>query len=266
MQHNLFVQANKCLLASSFKQKAKLLIKLQHDWANGLLKLDPIKVSNINLCGIPSKLKLVSSSQLPKRNINSTTGLAALFHSIAHIEFCAINLALDAVCRFQDMPEDYYSDWIIVANDERQHFELIENKLKSLKYNYGDFAAHDGLWRTATETADDVLVRMTLVPRVLEARGLDVSPAIITKLDNINEQEGVKILKHILKEEVNHVAIGTKWFNFLCKLRKLDTSTAFKDIVETRFHGELKAPFNIPLRIAAGFNKHEINYLKNINV
>ena len=159
----------------------------------------------------------MAPTAVPRRRLGSDEGRAALVHAIAHIEFNAINLALDAVCRFRDMPEQYYLDWISVAEDEARHFQLLHKRLGQLNRQYGDYPAHNGLWEMAEKTTDSCLVRMALVPRVLEARGLDVTPGMIERLRSVGDTKTIAALEVILAEEVRHVAIGTHWFNYCCK-------------------------------------------------
>src|SRR5512134_1915378 len=172
--------------------------------------------------GRPLRPRLVPIHRVPARDPRTADGHAALLHSIAHIEFNAIGLALDAIWRFGGLPRAYYLDWLRVAQEETRHFRLLSAHLATLGHAYGDFDAHDGLWDMAARTADDVLDRMALVPRRLEARGLDVSPGIRTKLIAAGDPEAAAILDIILRDEIGHVAIGNCWFNWLCSVRGLD--------------------------------------------
>ncbi len=208
--------------------------------------------------GRPHKPVLVSPREVPRRGLGTDAGRAALIHAIAHIEFNAINLALDAALRFSGMPEPYYADWLSVAQDEARHFSMLSTRLGQMGYQYGDFPAHNGLWEAAEKTADDVLTRMALVPRVLEARGLDVTPQMILRLQQVRDVETADLLKIILQEEVRHVAIGTQWFAHLCRARGLDSVSTFQQLI--REHGvRLQGPFNIEARSAAGFDPAEWN-------
>lgn len=206
--------------------------------------------------GRPARPQLIDPREVPRRALGSAEGRAALIHAIAHIEFNAINLALDAGWRFADMPEAYYADWLSVAQDEARHFALLRARLQALGHDYGDFAAHDGLWEAAEKTAQDPLLRMALVPRVLEARGLDVTPGMMRRLREVGDRETVAILKIILREEVRHVAIGTRWFRHLCAARGLDPPATFARLLAE--HGvRLRPPFNREARLAAGFLESE---------
>jgi uncharacterized ferritin-like protein (DUF455 family) len=212
--------------------------------------------------GRPAKPSLVAPSLLKRRRLGSEQGRAALIHAIAHIEFNAINLALDAAFRFRDMPPQYYLDWLSVAFDESRHFRFLADRLQSLGYEYGDFPAHNGLWEMAQRTANDVMKRMALVPRVLEARGLDVTPGMIERLRNVGDEETISILELILEEEVRHVEIGSEWFNYCCKQRELDPEPVFLDLLKHYFKGGLRGPFNLPARMQAGFSEAEMKAIE----
>lgn len=196
-------------------------------------------------------------ADVPRRGLGSPEGRAAFVHAIAHIEFNAVNLALDAALRFPGLPPDYYADWLSVAQDEARHFELLNQRLNELGFAYGDFAAHNGLWEAADKTAHDVLARMALVPRVLEARGLDVTPGLIRRLEILGDEATVGILKLILEEEVRHVAIGTRWFRYLCDARGLEPDATFACLLQ-EYNMRLSPPFNHAARIAAGFAEREL--------
>jgi uncharacterized ferritin-like protein (DUF455 family) len=208
------------------------------------------------LPGRPARLRLVAPRDVPQRGLGSAAGRAALLHAVAHIEFNAINLALDACCRFRGLPAAYYADWLGVAQDEARHFMLLRTRLRELGHDYGDFPAHNGLWEAAEKTAADPLLRMALVPRVLEARGLDVTPGMIRRLREAGDEATVSILQVILDEEVAHVRIGTHWFRHLCAQRGLEPVGTFRRLLAE--HGmQLRPPFNVAARTAAGFSVDE---------
>lgn len=213
------------------------------------------------LPGRPERPRLVEAKQVPTRSPFTLDGRAALLHAICHIEFNAINLALDAVWRFAGMPEAFYLDWIQVAREEALHFNLLRAHLQTLGHDYGDFQAHDGLWSMCEKTQDDILARMALVPRTLEARGLDATPLIQNKLARAGDPEAVAILDIILRDEVGHVAIGNRWFHHLCQQRGLDARTLYPDLVKRYEAPRLKPPFNEAARLAAGFTEDEIAFL-----
>jgi uncharacterized ferritin-like protein (DUF455 family) len=211
--------------------------------------------------GRPARPELVHPSELPRRGLGSVSGRVALLHAVAHIEFNAINLALDAALRFDGLPDRYYRDWLSVAADEARHFRLLSDRLAELDAAYGDLPAHNGLWEMAEKTAHDPLVRMALVPRVLEARGLDVTPGMIEKLCQAGDQASVACLEVILDEEVRHVAIGSTWFRYLCRQRGLPAEATFRALLEEYFAGGLRGPFNVAARRRAGFSGTEIEEL-----
>lgn len=212
--------------------------------------------------GRPDKPQLVPPKALPKRSLLQTEGRAALLHAIAHIEFNAIDLACDAVQRFAEMPDGFYTDWISVAVDEARHFRLLQERLAGIGYAYGDFAAHDGLWEMALRTRHDCLARMALVPRLLEARGLDVTPGMIAKLDQAGDAASVEVLEIILREEVAHVAIGTHWFNFCCRERNCDPESTFLNLLKDVGRGALRGPYNDDARRLAGFTSEEMRGIR----
>ncbi|MBD3775958.1 MAG: ferritin-like domain-containing protein, partial [Thiotrichales bacterium] len=198
-------------MENDLNTKVQLLSQLQEDWSQDRFDFTPTaEVIRIPDPGRPEKPQLVSPKALPKRGLGTPEGHASLMHSIAHIEFNAVNLALDAIYRFQNMPYEYYRDWLGVAGEESYHFQMVREHLNHLGYEYGDMPAHNGLWLTTYETDHDPLVRMALVPRTLEARGLDVTPPMIQKLRAIGDKRGVEILKILLRDEIGHVEVGTR--------------------------------------------------------
>ena len=213
--------------------------------------------------GLPVGLSLVAPRQLKRRSIQSQAGRSVLMHAIAHIEFNAINLALDAAYRFRQQPPQYYRDWIGVAADEARHFSLLRAYLQNNDCDYGEHPAHNGLWEMAVQTADDVVARMALVPRVLEARGLDVTPGMIERLTRVNDVAATDILEIIYQDEIGHVAIGSHWFFYHCELSGLEPRSTFLNMIKTHLHGELKGPFNTRARLEAGFDQQEMTYLNN---
>lgn len=207
--------------------------------------------------GCPAQPVLVSPRAVPTRGLGSVEGRAALCHAVAHIEFNAIHLALDAGLRFHGLPAAYYADWLSVAQDEARHFLLMRTRLQQLGFDYGDYTAHNGLWQSAEKTAHDVLVRMALVPRVLEARGLDVTPNMIHRLREVGDVGTIAVLEVILAEEVRHVEIGTRWFRWLCAERGLDSVNTFRQLL-AEYGVKLRPPFNAAARTQAGFLTEEL--------
>jgi uncharacterized ferritin-like protein (DUF455 family) len=214
--------------------------------------------------GRPERPRLVGPKQVPTRSPFTQEGLAALVHAVCHIEFNAINLALDAVWRFPDMPPDYYRDWLRVAYEESCHFDMLQQHLQRLGYAYGDFDAHDGLWLMCTRTAHDVVARMALVPRTLEARGLDATPLIQARLRKVgtpDAQHVVDCLDIILRDEVGHVEIGNRWYRWLCDQQGLEPVSHYRQLVRQHSAPRLRPPFNTEARTAAGFSAEELAYL-----
>jgi len=211
--------------------------------------------------GRPMRPELVRGSSVSRRSFGTVKGRAILMHAIAHIEFNAINLALDAIQRFALMPEQYYRDWLKVAEEEAYHFELIRAHLRHLGGDYGDYDAHGGLWEMCERTAHDVLSRMALVPRVLEARGLDVTPGIQQKLTQAGDLHAVSLLDIILRDEIGHVAIGNHWFRYCCRQQGKDPAVVFPALLHDYYPKGLSGPYNRAAREQAGFSAAELEML-----
>ncbi len=254
-----------CLTASIPADKTALAAAMHADWLRGHLDARPdcgrCLVRDIAAPGRPDRPRLVPPRQVAARGLGSAEGRAALVHAVAHIEFNAINLACDAVYRFRDLPQAFYADWIAVAADEARHFALLVHRLGEIGMGYGDLDAHDGLWQMALATAHDPLTRMALVPRVLEARGLDVTPGMIERLRSAGDAATVACLETILAEEVAHVAAGTHWFRYLCAQRAFDPDETFLALVAEHSKGAVRGPFNLPARREAGFSDREMQAL-----
>lgn len=212
--------------------------------------------------GRPPRPVLVAPANVPRRPVGTREGRAALLHAIAHIEFNAIDLALDAIWRFSDLPEAFYRDWLRVAAEEAHHFALLRERLLTCNADYGSFVAHTGLWDMARKTSADVLARMALVPRTLEARGLDASPAVRAKLVGVGDLESARVIDIILQDEIGHVAIGNRWFRSLCAQRGVHPRTASRELAERYGAPRLRGPFNVSARRAAGFDEGEIAELE----
>jgi len=211
--------------------------------------------------GRPEQPTLVHPSALKNRAVGTLEGRASLIHALTHIEANAINLALDIIWRFDAMPEAFYRDWWQVAQEEALHFELLAVHLQTLGYAYGDFPAHDGLWDMASKTRGDLLARLALVPRTLEARGLDATPAIRNKLISVGDQAAAQILDIILRDEIGHVAIGNRWYRLLCVQRGLEPLATYATLARQYAAPVLKGPFNLSARRAAGFDEAELDAL-----
>jgi len=215
------------------------------------------------LPGRPERPELVAPRALRHRSMATPEGRATLVHALAHIEFNAINLSLDACWRFAGMPDEYYRDWLRVAAEEAYHFTLLSNHLKTLGHEYGDFPAHNGLWEMVEKTKGNVLARMALVPRTLEARGLDASPPMRAKLAQAKDHAAAAIIDIILRDEIGHVAIGNRWYRWLCEREKLDHRSTYARLAREYGAPRLHAPFNIEARRAAGFDDDELTALQS---
>lgn len=259
----LRTRALQVLLIQDPQAKAAAARSLFDERAGAPLDTTALLSPDADLPGRPERPRLVAVLQVPSRSPFTLEGRAALLHAIAHIEFNAINLALDAVWRFPGMPAAFYLDWLQVAAEEALHFTLLDEHLRSLGRHYGDFDAHDGLWLMARRTEGDVLARMALVPRTLEARGLDATPPLQAKLARAGDTRAVEILSLILRDEVGHVRIGNHWYRHLCRERGLDPIALYPDLVERFEAPRLRPPFNLDARAAAGFSPEEIAYLSS---
>lgn len=229
--------------------------------AEWLIEPDCVLSEPAGVPGRPLRPTLVQPAALKHRAVGTPEGHASLIHALAHIEANAINLALDIVWRFPHMPEAFYRDWLGVAQEEALHYQLLADHLMTLGHRYGDFPAHDGLWDMAERTRDDVLARLALVPRTLEARGLDATPAIRKKLVSVGDLRGAQILDIILRDEIGHVATGNHWYRFVCQQRGLDPLVAYTRLAQQYGAPVLKGPFNLDARRAAGFADDELDAL-----
>ena len=212
--------------------------------------------------GRPARPELVAHTQLKQRSMKTVEGRAALIHALAHIELNAIDLALDIAWRFPGMPDEFYRQWLQVAREEAHHFTLLRDHLLSLGYRYGDFPAHGALWEMAEKTRHDLLARLALVPRTLEARGLDASPPIKAKLVAAGDHRAGEILDIILRDEIGHVAVGNRWYRYLCGQRSLDPVSTYAELAALHGAPRLRGPFNIEARRAAGFDAAELKALE----
>jgi uncharacterized ferritin-like protein (DUF455 family) len=257
-----FETAKHCLSLSDPELKCTAVFELAQAVEQSSLEWDiDSPIEPIGPPGRPQRPELVDASRVPRRRLGSEAGRAALVHAIAHIEFNAINLALDAAYRFRGMPEQFYRDWVSVALDEAHHFQLLQSRLSQLGSGYGEYPAHNGLWEMAEKTVGSCLVRMALVPRVLEARGLDVTPGMIERLTAVGDHETIAALEIILAEEVRHVAIGTHWFRFCCEREGVEPLATFLDLLKQNYGGSLRGPFNLEARFEAGFTRQEMEAL-----
>lgn len=261
---NLYAATYACLMQSDVDQKLACATQLYADWqAGSLVRETPVDcpVQAIPVPGRPALPELVHPKLVKQRKLTTPEGRRALLHAVAHIEFNAINLALDAVYRFRGMPDAYYGDWLQVAAEEAYHFSLLRERLRDFACTYGDLPAHNGLWEQACKTDYDVLVRMALVPRVLEARGLDVTPGMMQRLREAGDEPSVAVLEIILRDEIGHVRIGSRWFRYCCEQRGLEPEATFRQLIMDVLKGPLRGPFYTEARLQAGFSAAELEQL-----
>ena len=247
-------------------RKAESVRRLAQAWRAGEISLDTHQTlaEYKPIPGQPGKPELVPPLSVRRRSMSTPEGRAALIHALAHIEFNAINLALDAVWRFAGMPRAYYADWLQVADEEALHFSLLNGHLQGRGYAYGDFPAHNSLWEMAAKTRHDILARIALVPRTMEARGLDATPKVRAKLAQAGDSAAATILDTILNDEIGHVAIGNRWYNWLCEQRNLEPVATYTRLATEYRAPVLRGPFNLAARRAAGFSESELSALNGM--
>ncbi len=263
LPNELRARALYCLLERDPQAKVRAVA----DMAEAALRIDPgVPMSTAaDIPGKPDRPELVPPLQVGRRSMATVEGRAMLIHALAHIEFNAVNLSLDALWRFAGMPVQYYTDWLQVAKEEATHFALLAAHLQTLGYAYGDFPAHASLWEMVEKTCDDVMARMALVPRTLEARGLDAIPPLRAKIAQAGDMEAAKILDIILRDEVGHVEIGNRWYGYLCEQRGLETVSTYAKLCAQYKAPILKGPFNLEARRRAGFTEEELLSLNQKN-
>lgn len=263
---NLFDAAHDCLAITNPLDKVAATHALAAAFAAGELSLpsDAPPPLDITTPGRPARPELVLPRDLKQRGLGSAEGRAVFLHAIAHIEFNAINLALDAVYRFRGLPREFYADWLTVADDEARHFTLLSKRLTELGAAYGDYPAHNGLWLMAERTAHSDRARMALVPRVLEARGLDVTPGMMARLRAVGDGDSADILEIILREEVAHVAAGSRWFNWCCERDGVNANEEFARLITMAAPGSVRGPFNLQARADAGFDANDMAMLESL--
>jgi uncharacterized ferritin-like protein (DUF455 family) len=262
--NKLFEMAEACLFGPDIAQKLQITHQAKTLLDQGELVVEHSSaVRPICEVAFPNRPVLLAPREMPRRNLGSAEGIAAFFHAIAHIEFMAIYLAWDLLYRFRHLPGQFYQDWLKVADEEALHFQLICQHLSTMGVIYGDLPAHAGLWDHAVVTADDVLARLALIPRCMEARGLDVTPGIIAKFRAQGNEASVTLLERILTDEVGHVAFGSDWFNRLCREQSLEPQKHYKALIGKYYQGgKPKGPFNREKRKIAGFTDAELDWLE----
>ena len=253
-----------CLLLSDPSAKMDAIAAMAAAWSEG--NWDLFASADIDATGTipgrPERPELVAPRLVGRRSMVTVEGRAMLIHALAHIEFNATNLALDALWRFTGMPDAYYTDWLRVAQEEAIHFSMLSAHLALLGYQYGDFPAHDSLWEMVQKTRGDVLARMALVPRTLEARGLDAIPPLRAKLAQAGDLAAAAILDRIFEDEIGHVDIGNRWYRYLCEQRALEPRATYALLAAQYEAPVLKGPFNFAARKLAGFTDTELSDLR----
>ncbi len=249
-----------CLAESRVACKVDAVAHLVQRWKSGAMDLNASAeiTPNSSIPGFPERPELVSPLSVKRRTMLTVEGRATLIHALAHIEFNAINLALDAIWRFADMPQEYYADWLGVAGEEAYHFSLLAAHLQTLGFSYGDFPGHNSLWDMAERTSDDILARIALVPRTMEARGLDASPPVRAKLAQAGDMSAAHILDIILCDEIGHVAVGNRWYAWLCQQRGLEPVATYAALALQYKAPTMRGPFNLEARRQAGFTETEL--------
>lgn len=263
-EKNLFVRARACLLLNEADEKGPATHALYQDWLHGKLNHEPLELADVAEAGTPECVRRVTPRNLPKRGFTTPAGRATLIHAVTHIEFSAINLALDAVFRFREMPRDFYTDWLRIAKEEVDHFFMLRGRLRELDHDYGDYATHQGLWETAMKTAHDPLVRMAIVPRVLEARGLDVNPGMMEKFRQAGDVATADALAIILRDEIGHVEAGTRWFHYLCEQKNLEPEKTYFELLTEYAGSGVRCPLHKEARLQAGFSQSELDHLEEL--
>lgn len=264
MRPSLHAAAQAVLLETDPERKCAQVRELAERWEGGLWGLCPDEPVPVLIeAGRPARPVLVPPDQVPNRRLSAADGHAALLHAIAHIEFNAINLALDCVFRFRGLPTDFYAGWVRVALEESEHFALVCERLAAFGACYGDWPAHNGLWEMCLKTADDPMARMALVPRVLEARGLDATPPIMAKLKRIGDEASLAVLEIILRDEVGHVALGDRWFRYFCAQRGLEPEAQYRALIRNFDAPWPRPPLNRNARRQAGFSEAELDALEH---
>lgn len=263
---NLFEFAERFFLANSIEEKLVVTHYARHACiGDQLIMIDDNPQMPIDIIGFPEKLKWQLPRDMPSRKLTTVEGVRAFFHAIAHVEFTAMYLAWDILYRFRGLPDKFYWDWLRVADEEAQHFALITAHLKTLNCKYGDLPVHSGLWEHAKETAHDVLARLAMIPRCMEARGLDVTPVLMEKFNNVGDEASILVLQRILTDEIGHVSLGSDWFRRICQQKGVDSEAHYRQLLG-QYHagGKPKGPFNRELRKQAGFSDSELDWLESV--
>jgi len=260
---DLYRRAEAAILERDPGAKCEQTRQLCRDWQQGgLLRRSDSPILPIDDPGRPALPRMVDPRELPRRSFASGAGRVRLLHAFAHIEFNAVNIALDAIYRFREVPDSYIGDWLGVAAEEAVHYTMLESELRRRGSFYGELDAHGGLWDMVCKTRGNLLHRMALVPRVMEARGLDVTPGMIERFRQFGDEAAAEILEIIYRDEVGHVRIGNHWYRRLCELQGLEPMTTFRSLLEAYLGQGLRGPLNWSARIQAGFERAELEALE----
>jgi uncharacterized ferritin-like protein (DUF455 family) len=259
----------RAIAAADLNEKVRLTRETAARWFGRTLSVrSPLDPPLPDRPGRPAKPELVPPRMMKKRSLHTEHGRIALMHALAHIELNAIDLALDIVARFaaKPIPRSFFDGWMKVADDEARHFTLLRNRLNDLGADYGDMPAHDGLWQSAHQTRNDLEARLAVVPLILEARGLDLTPSLLEKMIETGDHQTAAILDVIYNDEKTHVAVGAKWFRFFCARNRIDPVARFQELVRTNFRGDLKPPFNDLARAEAGLTPSFYRTLSPVSI
>ena len=267
---NLYQEAKTCFLMADPDEKLERSLAIAGEWDAGLLEwkegdalLEP--VIHFDAPGRLGKPELVQTNKVKNRGFKSIHQRASLVHALAHIELTAVNLSWDSVYRYRHMPKEYYDDWVQTAKEETQHFYLLRQSLRDMGYEYGDFPAHNELWQMAVDTAEDLMARMAIVHRVLEARALDVVPMSVEKFRGIGDRKTADSLVIIANDEIGHVNAGSRWFRYRCEQEEVDSDKMFFTLMKKYLRSSPKGPFNREARIKAGFSLAELQELERLD-
>ncbi|MCP3850874.1 MAG: ferritin-like domain-containing protein [Gammaproteobacteria bacterium] len=268
---NLYEEAKNCFLTNDPDEKLSLSMEIVGEWDAGLLEWKESDLEQkepplqLNRPGKLDKPVLVEVSKVRNRGFKSIQQRASLIHALTHIELTAVNLSWDSVYRYRHMPKEYYDDWVQTAKEETQHFFLLRQSLRDMGYDYGDFPAHNELWQMAVDTADDLMARMAIVHRVLEARALDVVPFSVEKFRGIGDSKTADSLIIIANDEIGHVNSGSRWFRYECEKQQLEPDKMFFTLMKKYLKSTPKGPFNQDARLKAGFSRAEMQELERLD-
>ncbi|MCU7834177.1 MAG: ferritin-like domain-containing protein [gamma proteobacterium symbiont of Taylorina sp.] len=264
---NLYQEAKNCFLSNDPDKKLQLSLQITGDWEAGSLEWhDGDPPLQLDIPGRLEKPVFVEVKKVKKRGFKSIQQRAALIHALTHIELTAVNLAWDSIYRYRHLPKEYYDDWVKTAKEETHHFYLLRKSLNDMGYDYGDFPVHDELWKMAVTTANDLMARMAIVHRVLEARALDVVPFSVEKFRELGDKDTADSLIIIANDEIGHVNAGARWFRYRCEQEKVDSDKMFFTLMKKYLKSTPKGPFNREARIKAGFSLQEMQELERLDL